>query len=320
MLDAARPRRTSPTIAVRSLPLGWRQKLAFSVALVHQPRIVFLDEPTSGVDPITRRQFWELIYEAASSGHDRARDDALHGRSGILRPHLDHGRRAASRAIGTPAELKQRVRRRRRSTSCSCGSRGRRRRSRRGQRPHECARGLLRKEMLHILRDRRTLTVLIALPVVQVVLFGYAIRTDVERRAPGGRRSRARLRDAWRCATGSRRAGVFRIGRRRAAHGGSRSAVSDRRGAAGDRASSPASRPISAAASRRRLLIVTDATEPNTGSLLQAYAQAVIDGYQRDCSAASQRRQAVAHRASSSPRSACASTRRARARTCSCPA
>jgi ABC-2 type transport system ATP-binding protein len=54
--------------AVRSLPLGWRQKLAFSVALVHQPRIVFLDEPTSGVDPITRRQFWELIYEAASSG------------------------------------------------------------------------------------------------------------------------------------------------------------------------------------------------------------------------------------------------------------
>src|SRR5213078_3592052 len=55
-------------IAVRSLPLGWRQKLAFSVALVHQPRIVFLDEPTSGVDPITRRQFWELIYEAAASG------------------------------------------------------------------------------------------------------------------------------------------------------------------------------------------------------------------------------------------------------------
>ena len=54
--------------AVRSLPLGWRQKLAFSVALVHQPRIVFLDEPTSGVDPITRRQFWELIYEASSNG------------------------------------------------------------------------------------------------------------------------------------------------------------------------------------------------------------------------------------------------------------
>ena len=54
--------------AVRSLPLGSRQKLAFSVALVHPPRIVFLDEPTSGVDPITRRQFWELIYEAAANG------------------------------------------------------------------------------------------------------------------------------------------------------------------------------------------------------------------------------------------------------------
>ena len=53
---------------VRDLPLGWRQKLAFSVALVHEPRIVFLDEPTSGVDPITRRQFWELIYEAAAAG------------------------------------------------------------------------------------------------------------------------------------------------------------------------------------------------------------------------------------------------------------
>ena len=53
---------------VSSLPLGWRQKLAFSVALVHQPHTVFLDEPTSGVDPITRRQFWELIYDAASTG------------------------------------------------------------------------------------------------------------------------------------------------------------------------------------------------------------------------------------------------------------
>lgn len=53
---------------VGSLPLGWKQKLAFSVALLHEPKIVFLDEPTSGVDPITRRQFWELIYEAAHAG------------------------------------------------------------------------------------------------------------------------------------------------------------------------------------------------------------------------------------------------------------
>jgi ABC-2 type transport system ATP-binding protein len=54
--------------AVGALPLGWKQKLAFSVALLHEPRIVFLDEPTSGVDPITRRQFWELIYETAHAG------------------------------------------------------------------------------------------------------------------------------------------------------------------------------------------------------------------------------------------------------------
>ncbi|MBT8401079.1 MAG: ABC transporter ATP-binding protein [Rhodothermia bacterium] len=53
---------------IRSLPLGWRQKLAFSVALLHEPRIVFLDEPTGGVDPITRRQFWDMIYETAARG------------------------------------------------------------------------------------------------------------------------------------------------------------------------------------------------------------------------------------------------------------
>ena len=53
---------------VRHLPGGWKQKLAFSVAIQHQPQIVFLDEPTGGVDPITRRQFWELIYEAAAQG------------------------------------------------------------------------------------------------------------------------------------------------------------------------------------------------------------------------------------------------------------
>ncbi len=53
---------------ISGLPLGLKQKLAFSVAILHQPSIVFLDEPTGGVDPLTRRQFWELIYEAASGG------------------------------------------------------------------------------------------------------------------------------------------------------------------------------------------------------------------------------------------------------------
>lgn len=55
-------------ILVSSIPLGWKQKLAFSVAILHQPKIVFLDEPTGGVDPLARRQFWDLIYEAAGSG------------------------------------------------------------------------------------------------------------------------------------------------------------------------------------------------------------------------------------------------------------
>nr|WP_320120173.1 ABC transporter ATP-binding protein [uncultured Marinifilum sp.] len=53
---------------ISALPLGWKQKLAFSVAIFHDPEIVFLDEPTGGVDPVTRRQFWDLIYDAARSG------------------------------------------------------------------------------------------------------------------------------------------------------------------------------------------------------------------------------------------------------------
>jgi ABC-2 type transport system ATP-binding protein len=53
---------------VKALPLGWKQKLAFSVSIIHRPEIVFLDEPTGGVDPAARRQFWELIYKAAATG------------------------------------------------------------------------------------------------------------------------------------------------------------------------------------------------------------------------------------------------------------
>ncbi len=53
---------------VRSLPLGWKQKLAFAISIIHNPKIVFLDEPTGGVDPVTRRQFWERIYEVSNQG------------------------------------------------------------------------------------------------------------------------------------------------------------------------------------------------------------------------------------------------------------
>nr|WP_049752365.1 ABC transporter ATP-binding protein [Pelodictyon luteolum] len=55
-------------VRLKALPLGWKQKLAFSVAVMHEPRIVFLDEPTGGVDPLTRRRFWEMIYESAERG------------------------------------------------------------------------------------------------------------------------------------------------------------------------------------------------------------------------------------------------------------
>ena len=92
---------------VGSLPLGWKQKLAFSVSIFHEPAIVFLDEPTGGVDPATRRQFWELIYEAASRGitvfvTTHYMDEAEYcDRISIM---VD----GKISAIGTPAELKQR--------------------------------------------------------------------------------------------------------------------------------------------------------------------------------------------------------------------
>ena len=97
---------SSADLAVRSLPLGWRQKLSFSVALLHRPRIVFLDEPTGGVDPITRRQFWEMIYQTAAEGTTvlvttHYMDEAEYcDRISIM---------VAGKigAMGTPAELKQ---------------------------------------------------------------------------------------------------------------------------------------------------------------------------------------------------------------------
>ena len=67
LLDELQLRDEAKTL-VRELPLGWKQKLAFSVSIVHDPEIVFLDEPTGGVDPVTRRQFWDLIYAAADKG------------------------------------------------------------------------------------------------------------------------------------------------------------------------------------------------------------------------------------------------------------
>ena len=91
---------------VKSLPLGWKQKLAFSVSIFHEPGVVFLDEPTGGVDPATRRQFWELIYKAAGRGitvfvTTHYMDEAEYcDRVSIM---VD----GKIRAMGTPEQLKQ---------------------------------------------------------------------------------------------------------------------------------------------------------------------------------------------------------------------
>ena len=94
---------------VSSLPLGWKQKLAFSVSIFHEPGVVFLDEPTGGVDPATRRQFWQLIYDAASRGitvfvTTHYMDEAEYcDRISIM---VD----GKISAIGTPKELKEQFR------------------------------------------------------------------------------------------------------------------------------------------------------------------------------------------------------------------
>ena len=93
---------------VSSLPLGWKQKLAFSVSIFHDPHVVFLDEPTGGVDPATRRQFWELIYDAAKQGitvfvTTHYMDEAEYcDRISIM---VD----GKIKALGTPEELKQKL-------------------------------------------------------------------------------------------------------------------------------------------------------------------------------------------------------------------
>src|SRR5258708_2705905 len=91
---------------VKSLPLGWKQKLSFSVALLHEPQIVFLDEPTGGVDPITRREFWTMIYEASDKGttvfvttHYMDEAEYCSRVSIMVDGKID--------ALGTPSELKE---------------------------------------------------------------------------------------------------------------------------------------------------------------------------------------------------------------------
>lgn len=91
---------------VADLPLGWKQRLAFAVASMHDPQIIFLDEPTGGVDPKTRRQFWEMIYAAANRGvtilvttHYMDEAEYCDRVSIMVDGRID--------ALGTPRELKQ---------------------------------------------------------------------------------------------------------------------------------------------------------------------------------------------------------------------
>ena len=95
-------------LLVNSIPLGWKQKLAFATAILHKPKIVFLDEPTSGVDPIVRREFWNLIYQTASTGvtilvttHYMDEAEYCHRISIMADGNI--------RLLGTPEELKQQV-------------------------------------------------------------------------------------------------------------------------------------------------------------------------------------------------------------------
>jgi ABC-2 type transport system ATP-binding protein len=93
---------------VRDIPLGWKQQLAFCVALLHRPAVVFLDEPTGGVDPITRRRFWELIYEAGAGGTSvlvttHYLDEAEYCRRISIMVN------GAIAAMGTPAEVRRAV-------------------------------------------------------------------------------------------------------------------------------------------------------------------------------------------------------------------
>ena len=93
---------------VSSIPLGWKQKLAFATAILHNPDIVFLDEPTSGVDPIVRREFWKLIYQTASKGvtilvTTHYMDEAEYcNRISIMSD-------GQLKLIGTPGELKEQM-------------------------------------------------------------------------------------------------------------------------------------------------------------------------------------------------------------------
>ena len=156
---------------VKELPLGWKQKLSFSVSIFHRPGIVFLDEPTGGVDPVARRQFWELIYKASDDGitifvTTHYMDEAEYcDRVSIM---VD----GQIKALDSPAALKQ-------SVGAESMDEVFRRLAREAKRDGEYLLAFIQKEFRHILRDRWTLLIIVGMPIAQLLLFGFAITTEV---------------------------------------------------------------------------------------------------------------------------------------------
>ena len=168
---------------------GWKQRLALGCAILHRPPILFLDEPTSGVDPISRRQFWELIYQMAGQGMTilvttHYMDEAEYcDRLGLIY-------RGDLIACGTPTALKHEAMQKDAQVVPTledvfiCVDRGPRprRAARAGGRAMNMRRvwAVARKELLHIMRNPRSMGLAIGIPMLLLMLFGYALTLDVD--------------------------------------------------------------------------------------------------------------------------------------------